>query len=30
MVELKKEINKYYIATGQPPRYMISGDEDKS
>ncbi len=29
MIELKKEINKYYIATGQPPRYMIDPNEEK-
>jgi PAS domain S-box-containing protein len=29
MIELKKEINRYYIATGQPPRYELDLDEDK-
>jgi PAS domain S-box-containing protein len=28
MIELKKEINKYYNATGQPPRYMIDPNEE--
>ncbi|QNT75710.1 PAS domain S-box protein [Dehalogenimonas etheniformans] len=29
MIELKKEINRYYVATGQPPRYMLNPEEDK-
>ena len=29
MIELKKEINRYYNATGQPPRYVLDPDEDK-
>jgi hypothetical protein len=28
MIELKKEINKYYVATGQPPRYFIDEDAE--